>query len=137
MWKLFATGLYEPVARWYARKKANEQKAVERNLEKCLKMLNHGTKPLQLPSLKYVHDEGKGVLAIDESGYKVKTQVTRLYIWCDEAAGLVHLITIGDKHSQRDDIQLAHEYVAEQQRKANEAHESDPGTETQAPEDGA
>jgi hypothetical protein len=134
MWKVFATALYESGSKWYARKKANELKAVERNLEKCLKVLNHGTKPLQLSLLKFIHDKGKGVLAIDESGYKVKTQVTRLYIWCDEAAEFVHLITIGDKHSQQDDIQLAHEYVAEQRRKASEAHEPDAGTKTETPE---
>jgi hypothetical protein len=128
--------LYESMAKWYSRKKANELKAVERNLEKCLKLLNLGTKPLQL-SLKCVHTEGKGVLAIDESGYKVKTQVTRLYLWCDDTDELVHLITIGDKHSQGDDVKVAQEYVAEQRRKASKAHEPDTHSETEAvePED--
>lgn len=136
MWKPFATGLYEHDSKKYSQKKPNELAAVERNLAKFVNILNAGTKPLQMAGLKFVHNERKGVYAIDESGYKIKTQVARLYVWCEEPTELVHLITIGDKHSQSDDIDIAQDYVADQLKKAKLNNEPDTRRQEEPAKDG-
>ena len=63
----------------------------------------------------YIHDEGKGVRAIDQrGGAKGKLRQTRLYVYPDVDAKVLHqIITIGDKSSQREDIKLSADFVVQ------------------------
>ncbi|PIW61358.1 MAG: hypothetical protein COW13_03365 [Candidatus Omnitrophica bacterium CG12_big_fil_rev_8_21_14_0_65_50_5] len=60
----------------------------------------------------YIHDEGKGIRAIDQrGGGKGKLQQTRLYVYPDIETKVLYLITIGDKQSQKDDIKQSADFV--------------------------
>ena len=54
-----------------------------------------------------------GVIAIDQKGGYEALGETRLYVFPDEDEEVLHIITLGDKRSQADDIGLCREFVAE------------------------
>lgn len=138
MWSIQTTEYYDLVEKKYRKKRNSELLAVLRNLDKYLVYLNHGTPPLQMPKVKFVHDEGRQVHAIDESGYRIAVEVTRLYVWPDDTDKIIHLITLGNKRSQADDIKLAHIYVNSQQQSTKDRtsqHEhDDSGRQEETPE---
>ena len=59
-------------------------------------------------------DEPNGVQAIDpRKEAKASSPQARLYVFPDEQSEILHLITLGDKDSQHDDIQYCKSYVYE------------------------
>ncbi len=68
---------------------------------------------LQRVKTGFIHDEKKGVVAIDQSG----VAGTQLRLYLVPKSHEIRLITIGDKSSQKADIKLAHDYVRKQRRK--------------------
>ncbi len=81
------------------------------NLDRYKRGLDEGGIP-QRVTAGYIHPEKKGVIAIDQSG-SPGAQI-RLYLVPQSRE--IHLITIGDKRSQQEDIQRAHRYVEQQRR---------------------
>jgi hypothetical protein len=67
----------------------------------------------------FIHDEPDGIKAIDQKGggQKMKLQQTRLYVYPDITNRILYLLTIGDKGTQRDDINLCREFVRKEIRK--------------------
>ena len=61
----------------------------------------------------FLHPEPLGVIAIDQKGGGKALGETRLYVFPDEDEEVLHIITLGDKRSQADDIALCRQFVTE------------------------
>lgn len=72
----------------------------------------------------FLHPEPQGVLAIDQKGSGKALAETRLYVYPDEDDEIAHVITLGDKRSQPDDIALCRQFVAELRKKKAEGSEN-------------
>ena len=59
-----------------------------------------------------MHFEPRGVMAIDQKRGGVGLKETRLYVYVNKPLEIIHLITIGDKSTQKADIQYAGEFVS-------------------------
>ena len=84
--------------------------AVLDNLDTFFKALCAGAK---LEHLKYgfIHREPKGIVAIDQKGGGPGLKQTRLYAYPDQTTQIIHVITIGDKNSQKADIKYSREFA--------------------------
>ena len=80
------------------------------NVEKYLAALKAGAKP-GIIQKSFVHYEPQGVVAIDQKGSKGGSRETRLYTYAVELGHVLHLITVGDKKSQRQDLKDCQEFV--------------------------
>jgi hypothetical protein len=107
-WELETSTRYESRLRDYVKKRPEEVKAVLSNLEKYKKALEDGAKPRKIEG-GFIHPERRGVVSLDQSGFRNDLKEMRLYIYLKNQT--VYLITLGDKQSQRDDIRYSHEYV--------------------------
>lgn len=103
MWDLVKSEQYQRRYERYMKKKSNQLNAVLENLEVLLRYLRLGKHPQTL-QCKFLHKEPSGVLAIDQSGGP-KVAATRLYVYADRTTKTLYLLTLGDKTTQRDDIQ--------------------------------
>ena len=110
MWRLEPDADYLKRAGKWPKKYRREFLAVHDNLDTVLAALNQGAKPEHI-RVGFLHTEPRGVLAIDQKGGGPSLKQTRLYIYLDTDARLVHLITLGDKGSQEADIRYASEFV--------------------------
>lgn len=110
-WLIESTDAYVRGHKRYEKKFPAELIAVLDNLDRYFKMISHGVHP-QFAVAGYIHNEGKGVKAIDQrGGRKGKLKQTRLYIYPDIDTKILYLITIGDKKSQREDIKQSVKFV--------------------------
>ncbi|MEW5895638.1 MAG: hypothetical protein AB1650_07790 [Candidatus Omnitrophota bacterium] len=110
-WLMEPTDTYVRAYKWHEKKKPSELIAVLDNLDRYFKIISHGTHP-QFVVLGCIHDEGKGIRAIDQKGGgKGKLRQTRLYVYPDIDQKILYLITIGDKNSQKDDVKLSADFV--------------------------
>lgn len=113
-WNIVSTGKYERDLKWYEKKRPHELAAVLGNLEIYFETLKNGVNPMQIKA-GFIHDEPEGMKALDQKGgqQKVKLQQTRLYIFPEIKTGTLHLLAIGDKNSQRQDIQICRQMLKE------------------------
>jgi hypothetical protein len=111
MWELEPTDEYERRLKWFARKRRRESQAVLDNLATYLEALRSGAKPQHRP-FGFMHAEGYGVWAIDQKGGGGNLAQTRLYVYPDAEKEILHLITLGDKGSQQEDIKTCSNFVA-------------------------
>lgn len=111
-WSLESSTDYERAFKFYEKKHPSELRAVLSNLAAYTMALKKGVHP-QFIRAGYIHDEPQGIKALDQKGggKKQKLQQTRLYIYPELDKKTLHLITIGDKVSQRSDIKLSIKYV--------------------------
>jgi hypothetical protein len=119
MWTLESTTQYERDFKWYGKKHPKELAAVLRNLcryQQQLDLVDNAA----LVKAGYIHDEPHGVVAIDQKGGGSSLQETRLYAYPDQTKNLIYLITIGNKDTQQDDLNLCRDFV-EQLDKQNES----------------
>lgn len=116
-WVLEVTETYERRYKEYEKKHPNELVAVANNLDSYFKALNRFGHPLQVKA-GFIHDEPEGIKAVDQKGggQKVKLQQTRLYIYPDLNTRTVHVLTMGDKSSQKEDIKFCREHVKKEIR---------------------
>ncbi len=119
MWKLEPTDEYERRLKSFTKKHPNELIAVHRNLHAFLAVLEKGVKPQDAAKSRHIHAEPMGILAIDERGGGGNLKATRLYVFLevDEEVGVVHLITIGDKKTQHDDIEYSKKFARSRNQK--------------------
>lgn len=110
MWNLEPCEEYERRFKKWPKKHKRELLAMLNNLDVFLKALLGGQKP-SAAKFGFIHPEPCGVLAIDQKGAGPGVKETRLYIYPDEAHECVRLITLGDKDSQREDIQTCTRFV--------------------------
>ncbi len=111
-WVLSTTDKYERMYKRYEKKNPKILKALSSNLAYYLHSLKRNINPQNITS-KSIHREQHGVKAIDQSGSGEKLKETRLYIYPDTKKGILHLITIGDKQAQADDVKFCSDYVKE------------------------
>ena len=109
-WVLERSELFERRFRQYQKKHRAETIATLVNLEKYLAALNAGAKP-GIIHKSFVHYEPQGVVAIDQKGAKGGSRETRLYTYAVEVGCVLHLITMGDKKTQKQDLKDCNEFV--------------------------
>ena len=111
MWKLEANAEYDKRVRKWPKKHRRELQAMHNNLDTFFMALKRGALLENAVRYGFVHDERKGIKAIDQKGAGAGVKQTRLYIFPNKTTKTVHLITIGDKSSQKADIQYAGDFV--------------------------
>jgi hypothetical protein len=109
-WEIEVSSYYGRKLAKYQKKHPNEVFACLNNLDTYKQALDSGASP-RLIKAGFIHPEPKGAVAIDQSGAPGSSRETRLYIYAFEVARVVHLITIGDKNTQADDIKDVKRYV--------------------------
>ncbi len=111
-WQIEYTDKYEKKLKWYEKKHPNELLAVLDNLDTYFKALQLTGNPLQVKT-GFIHNEPKGIKALDQKGGKQKTKLkqTRLYIFSYTEENVLYVLTIGDKQSQKEDIKWCQGYV--------------------------
>lgn len=72
--------------------------------------LNSGAN-LEHTKFGFMHSEPRGIVAIDQKGGGAGLKETRLYLYPDKSSHLIHLITLGDKSTQKADIRYACEFL--------------------------
>lgn len=110
MWKLERDADYEKRVKQWPKKYRRELRAMHDNLDTFFKALNQGAS-VENARFGFIHNEPKGVKAIDQKGAGGGVKQTRLYVFPDTISKIVHLITIGDKNTQRADIRYAVAFV--------------------------
>ena len=110
MWKVQQSDRFIIRRKLYEKKRPKELEAVIRNLRKYSRALQESEHP-QLIKFGSIHNEKKGVLALDQGGSKESLQETRLYLYPDFETKTLHLITIGNKNQQKHDIAFCHRYI--------------------------
>lgn len=103
MWNLTPTDLFARRLKRWEKKHPNELQATLDNLDTYIEHLNAGIPP-QLIRAGFIHNEPQGIKAIDQKGGGSNLSQTRLYVFPDESTHSLHLITLGDKNSQKADI---------------------------------
>lgn len=106
----------------FDKKKRRQSLATLANLDTLIKALIDGLKLEQVVTFGFVHTEPKGVLAVDQKG-GAKLAETRLYIYPDKRTEIVHLLTLGDKRTQKGDIEFCSDYVESLLAKGVKANE--------------
>jgi len=112
MWNTHADDEYLSRVQKWPKKYHREYASVHRNPGTFLAALNGGAKLEQI-KFGFIHREPQGVLAIDQKGGGQSLKQTRLYVFPHKASEVVHLIALGDKESQKADIQCASEFVSQ------------------------
>lgn len=106
MWELIYSADYEKRVKRFVKTNRQEILNVTDNLAAFLAALNEGLKPQQI-SRGFIHDEPLGIKALDESGPGKHKKALRLYVYPDENTNTLRILTLGDKTTQRQDIQVA------------------------------
>jgi hypothetical protein len=123
MWSLVKTDEYAKRHKRFEKKRPRELAAVLDNLDTFLTTLNAGAKPHQV-HMGCIHPEPHGVLALDQKGGGKNLAQTRLYIYPDPEEQVILVITLGDKDTQSDDIELCSEFIS-QFRRTKEAKQTE------------
>lgn len=92
------------------RKFRAELRNVFDNLDTYFKCLQAGANPGQIHR-GFIHNEPKGVIAIDEKGKGAHLKALRMYLYPDAPNEVLYVITIGDKASQKSDIRFCSSFV--------------------------
>jgi hypothetical protein len=116
-WTIESTDEFERSLKRYQKKHPAELAAVLNNLDTYFKAVEFVEHPLQVTG-GYIHNEPKGIIAIDQrgGGRKTKLKVTRLYVYSDAEKRILYVLTIGDKQSQAQDIKNCKEKVKKLKR---------------------
>lgn len=84
---------------------------VLKNVQTYFETLNTGVHPETAKKVHgFVHNEGKGLYAIDQRPPVGGPQL-RLYVYPDLSTKILHIVAIGDKNTQRDDVKLGHKVI--------------------------
>ena len=112
-WELEPTAQFDRDAKRYSKKLPNEYLAVMENLAKYVDALISARHP-RLVQFGFLHEEPKGIRAIDQSGGALasgkkrgKLEQTRLYTYANPESKVLHLLCLGSKTSQPKDIRFA------------------------------
>ncbi len=110
MWGIEKGSGFESRFRKYSRKHEDEASAALNNLETYLAVLKETNNVQLANSQPFVHSEPDGIVAIDQRGAKTarrsgKLKATRLYVYSVVVNQTVYLLGIGDKDSQKQDLE--------------------------------
>lgn len=119
MWTYEPHDEYLKRARDFRKRWRREHDAVLDNLDQYRLALEAGAHPLKVP-LGFIHAEGMGAIALDERGHgKGRLKATRLYLYPDSETCQIHILTIGDKSSQPNDVKTCHQFIESCRRNAS------------------
>lgn len=122
MWDLEPSEEFRRRVKRFTKDHPRELKACLDNLDTVQGALREGANPQKLP-FGFLHIEQHGVLALDQKGGGKALAQTRLYVYLDRETQTIHLITLGDKGSQRADIKFSSEFVESLNKgKGSESH---------------
>ena len=86
--------------------------------------LQAGALPL-VRAFGFIHSEPMGVIAIDQKGGGKSLAQTRLYVFPDVKTSVLYVVSLGDKRSQRADIQFCREFVGSVREQEGESNEEE------------
>ena len=110
-WNLSPTPEFIRTSQSYEKKHPDELAATLANLlQRYLPRLNHARHPA-LVHAGCLHHEGRGIIAIDQSGQGRSLSETRLYAYPHDESLTLHLLLIADKSSQKRDLRIVHEIL--------------------------
>lgn len=113
-WKIEWEEGFESRFRRFSKKYPHEANAMSQNLENYFEQLNDGTHPLQIKEGYIHHKVGLGIKEIDQKGCIIpKPMQSRLYVYPDVDTRTLHVITVGNKSDQTDDVRFARKYVTD------------------------
>ncbi|MBY0522972.1 MAG: hypothetical protein K2R98_06220 [Gemmataceae bacterium] len=127
MWDLEPSEEYRRRHKRFEKNHPRELAAVLVNLATYQTALKSCARPQQV-NFGFMHAEPSGVVALDQKRGGKNLRQTRLYVFPDADTGVLHLITVGGKDTQSDDIQFCREYVQSIQKQKEEGqqiHEPD------------
>lgn len=110
MWTIQKSPIFEARFKRFQKKHPEESKAVLNNLDTYFKALCAGANPVNIQA-GYIHHEPDGLKALDQKGGKGKMMQSRLYIFPEEEAKFLHVISIGTKSDQSGDISECRDYI--------------------------
>lgn len=110
MWQIEPSSQWPRDLKHYEKKRPRELEAVLNNLQRYLDQLNVAVNSRVVQG-GYLHREPNGVVAVDQKGGGAALQQTRLYTFADDKNKILHLISIGDKDNQPEDIKSASNFV--------------------------
>ncbi|MCA9246273.1 MAG: hypothetical protein KDA42_04130 [Planctomycetales bacterium] len=114
MWDLQPTDEFVKRRKKWPKKHKRELLAMLDNLDMFHRSLCAGAKNAQAQAMfGFAHPEPLGIVAIDQRGRGGGTKESRLYVYAEEPSSVLHLITIGDKSTQSNDIELCKVFVKE------------------------
>lgn len=125
MWAIQRTDKLARRVKQIEKRHRSEVKAVFKNLDTYIDSLNQGVKPMQMFKHSFVHKEQMGVHAIDQSPLKKGAKALRLYVFPDPSTSTLHVLTLGGKDEQRDDVNECCGYVKSLQKQAESAPKSE------------
>jgi hypothetical protein len=112
MWEVQPSNQWEKDVKRYAKKHPRELAAILNNLERYLSQLEVAPNARAASIQGFLHPEPGGVVAVDQKGSGANNlQETRAYTYADEAQKVLHLITIGNKDMQANDILISRRFV--------------------------
>lgn len=108
-WNVVADVVDDAGIKKYGRKHPSELKRCLENLDDLVERLNSGVTLQQALSFGFFGSEGEDIYRIGQERKGMKE--TRLYIHAMIVGGEIRILTIGDKDSQKKDINWCHEWV--------------------------
>jgi len=114
-WELELAYAIKSAFKRYAKKHRAEYASCFENLDRVHEILCNGHSWGSF-QVGFLRTEGDGLFRVGQTGV-AHARETRLYIHVDEAARRIHVLTIGDKDSQQDDIRDARKIVGEIRKK--------------------
>ncbi len=116
MWGLAKAEGFENSYKKFSRKHGAEASAVMANLETAFAILNETNNVQAVRELNFARKEPDGILALDSRGAKrkrtgTKLKATRLYVYAAEIDSTLHLLRVGDKDSQAQDLKTCRKMV--------------------------
>lgn len=100
-WIFEFSDFWQGKAKSFRKRHPNEMTQMVDNLDHYLSGLNSGLNPMTYHP-GFLHAESCGAKAIDAKGIRKPAQ-TRLYLYVDSEHRTLHIMTVGDKHSQKQD----------------------------------
>jgi len=122
MWQLQVTEECQTRIKRFSKRRDREVIAVMDNLDTYHKALDEGAKPLQV-KFGFMHFEPMGIVAIDQKGGGRSLQETRLYVYADIITSIIHVILLGDKNQQGDDINFCRRFIQNLRKSTEDDHQ--------------
>lgn len=113
MWAYGPDVEYNRQLRKWPKKYGRELAAMVDHLDTLLGTLSDGVHPEEAKRLlPFVHGNyARGILSVDQRGGGRHLKATRLYVYPDRDDRVLHLLALGDKSSQPDDVAFCTRWV--------------------------
>jgi len=123
MWGITKATGFDNQYKKFIKKHENEASAAMSNLETYLAILQETNNVQTANKQPFVHSEPENMVAIDQRGVKRekntdKLKATRLYVYAAVINQTVYLLGIGDKDSQKKDIETCRKKVKQIKRRS-------------------